>query len=365
MGEILCNGFPQIEEIFSRGNVMDEPGTKASAMTEPVTQASDALPAEDRWKEQIAFLSGYVLVSGASAMQLWSSTAAFQTGRNISFWSMDLPGQGDDVHFIEYQFLTAALSFALTAIFLSVIHILARGIWLGIGPRSDGESPTLAVSQKLKGLSEVTYDATLFLVFVVLGFLIFNMFLLFSTAVEHIFLHLHVWPNVAGWTGRIASVVALFGSAILAWTKMKDRISQTGAFIIREVGSKAAITSYLGILLSLMIATQSCYTASIGTAGQIFHQQRDDEIELHLDLGGATSAKEFATVTLQDEQEKKLQIPAFQDMGDGHYLALLRSRNLAAGRYHVALEYPHWNFSAEFPFIQTRISVERWFLVVP
>jgi hypothetical protein len=103
----------------------------------------------------------------------------------------------------------------------------------------------------------------------------------------------------------------------------------------------------------------------VGSAGQVFHQLRDDEIELHLDLGGATSPKQLATVTLEDDHGKTAQLPNLQDMGDGHYLALIRSRSLAAGRYKLALDYPHWNFSIKFPFMQTKISVERWFLVLP
>ena len=328
---------------------------------------TEVMSTENRWKEQIGFITAYVLVVGVSAMQLWSITAAFQTGRNISILSMNTPGQGTDFGFLEYQFLVCALALALTAIGLSVIHILARGLWLGIGFRAYGQtpSPDIEIGDNLRRLSEFAYDATLVLLLDFSVYLVLLLYYVCSAGIEHGLLHFGVSLKVAGWIGRLGSILPFVIAGIYLVIRMRKWVTRIVYFIVTEVGMKTVILSQVATVFAGLIALQSCYTASVGSAGQVFHQLRDDEIELHLDLGGATSPKQLATVTLQDEHGKTTQLPSFQDMGDGHYLALMRSRSLAAGRYKLALDYPHWNFSIKFPFMQTKISVERWFLVLP
>jgi hypothetical protein len=347
----------------------ETPGTAitGTGTSVPATGTAEVMSTEDRWKEQIGFITAYVLVVGVSAMQLWSTTAAFQTGRNISILSMNTPGQGTDIGFLEYQFLVCALAGALTAIGLSVIHILARGLWLGIGFRAYGQtpSPDTEIGESLRRLSEFAYDATLVLLLDFGVYLVLLLYYVCSAGIEHVLQHFGMSLKVAGWIGRMGSVLLFAIVGIYLVIKMSDWVARIISFLFKEVGMKTVMLSQVATVFAGLIALQSCYTASVGSAGQVFHQLRDDEIELHLDLGGATSPKQLATVTLQDEHRKTVQLPSFQDMGDGHYLALMRSRSLAAGRYKLALDYPHWNFSIKFPFMQTKISVERWFLVLP
>jgi hypothetical protein len=333
----------------------------------PAAVVTEVLSSEDRWKEQIGFITAYVLVVGVSAMQLWSSTAAFQTGRNVTVLTMNTPGQGLDISVFEYQLLVTALAGALTALGFSVIHILARGLWLGIGFRADGQLPSheTDISDGLRRLSEFAYDATMVLILYFFAYSGTVLLFLFSAIFEHLLEYFGVPLRVAGWIGRMGSVLIFIVVGIILLFRFRDWAVKILSLAFKEVGLKTVILSQVVILFVYLIVVQSCYTASVATTGQVFHQQRDDEIELHLDLGGATSPKQLATVTLQDEHGKATQIPNFQDMGDGHYLALMRSRSLAAGRYKLGLDYPHWNFSVKFPFMQTQISRERWFLVVP
>ncbi len=228
---------------------MGGPGTAlpeaGAAIQEPAPVVAEVMSTEDRWKEQIGFITAYVLVVGVSAMQLWSTTASFQTERNISILSMNTPGQGLDVSLIEYQFLVIALAGALTAIGLSVVHILGRGLWLGIGFRSDGQSSAshADVGQGLRRLSAFAYDATLVLVLYFVAYLALLLCFLLSAAIEHLLQQGGRPLSGAGGIGRMGAVVILFILGIYLLLKFKEWAASLMYLLFKEVGLKTVMIS--------------------------------------------------------------------------------------------------------------------------
>jgi hypothetical protein len=91
---------------------------------------TDPIADDDNWKEQLAFVSGYILVFGFAVLKLWPLAASFQTGMNINFWTMNLPNRGVNTPLWVFWYLTGALGMALTAIATAIGHIMARGLWL-------------------------------------------------------------------------------------------------------------------------------------------------------------------------------------------------------------------------------------------
>src|ERR1700722_18662127 len=94
---------------------------------------------DDAWKEQLAFVSGYILVFGFAVMKLWPLAAGFQTGISVNAWTMNLPSEGVNTALLVFNYLTTALGMALTAITLAILHILSRGLWLAFfsGPSAN------------------------------------------------------------------------------------------------------------------------------------------------------------------------------------------------------------------------------------
>src|SRR5437879_10871421 len=104
--------------------------------------ASPVNPNEEASKEQLTFVSGYVLVFGFALLKLWPIAARFQTGMTVHFWTVNLPQEGVRTPLIVFWALTALLGLALSAVFLAILHILCRGIWLGMSLTSSSVPPT-------------------------------------------------------------------------------------------------------------------------------------------------------------------------------------------------------------------------------
>ena len=120
---------------------------------------------DDRWKEELAFVSGYILVFGFAVLKLWPIAAGFQTGLNVNFWTVNLPSRGVATALWVFWGLTAALGIALTAIALAIGHILSRGLWLAFFSGSSTNPFVVGVGRLLDQSCRVIYRAAFFLLF--------------------------------------------------------------------------------------------------------------------------------------------------------------------------------------------------------
>ncbi|MGD0831235.1 MAG: hypothetical protein ABR907_09850 [Terracidiphilus sp.] len=324
---------------------------------------------EDGWKEQLAFVSSYIVGFGFAVMKLWPFAAAFQTGISVNFWTANFPSEGVNTPLWVFWYLTGAVAMAVTAITLATVHIFSRGLWLAFfsGPSAN---PFMAgMSRALDRSRKISYGAAFFLLFYVVVFLVFGALILLSAGVENAltsFLSLSL--KSAGWIARILVIVILL--SIWAYFNIKywPRIMRTlfdGRGQDAVSGVWAFIVAMLLFIVMWFIVIQNCFTAEVNLPGKVFQRSRGDLIEVELKLGGATSAVNVAQLKLMDTNGAQLKTLSAQDLGDGNYLGILQSRDLPEGRYELALEYPHSSFDSSFPFLHRRIVVQRWFLATP
>jgi hypothetical protein len=322
----------------------------------------------DSWQQQLAFASGYILVFGIALLKLWPLAAGIQTGMNVNFWTADFPSQGVKVELIEFWALTFVLGIAFTAIVLAVAHILCHGLALAFSTNADSHPLVIAASNKLDQLRRITYRAA-FLLLPYLGLLIaLDICLLISAGLENTLVsRFHLSMKAAGWTSRSLVTAAFLVTFLYGFYKLLPYLfSEKKSSRIGGAAHGFFLFSGTGALLTMMgvLVVQTCFTANMNVAGQVFQKSRNDLIEVRLDLGGATSAVALAQLTLADSRGTPLRSLSPQDLGEGHYISTIQSRDLPDGRYQVTLEYPHLSVSSLFPFLHKHIVSQRWFLVM-
>jgi hypothetical protein len=329
---------------------------------------TDPIADDDNWKEQLAFVSGYILVFGFTVLKLWPLAAGFQTGMDINFWTMNLPNSGVNTPLWVFWYLTGALGMALTAISTAIGHILARGLWLAFfsGP---GLNPLMAgISSLLDRFRKITYDAAFFLL-IYAGFLIVvGVLVMISAGLEGALMSsLLLSLKVAGWISRGLVMVILFVSVFFAFLKWFPRlVDQMTNSDAKGAASGMVVFGVTGIVYSLMwlLVIQTCYTAEMNLGSRVYERARNDVVEVDLTLGGSTSAVNLVQLKLADAQGKPISNLPTQDLGEGRYVSILQAHDLAVGRYQVTLDYPHLSLNSSFPFLHTRIAAQRWFVVI-
>jgi hypothetical protein len=333
------------------------------------------MPDDDPWKEQLAFVSGYILVFGFALLKLWPLTATFQTGMNISLFTMNLPQEGVKTELGVFWSLTALLAVALSAVFLAVVHILCRGLWLAFSIKPATSPLVTRIGRFLDRWRQLTYDAAFILLFYLVFVLALEALMMGSAGLERALVsYFSLSMRAAGWTSRIFVVLVFLALYFLGVRYARKYMSEIGRddadaapadedshapapWKIWTLGSCVFIVMWF-------LAIEMCHRAEIDVAGKIFDRGRSDLIEVDLALGGATSAVNLAQLKLSDARGVTVQPLAPQGMGEGKYISILQSQTLSTGRYQVVLDYPHLVVDSSFPFFHRRINASRWFVVV-
>ena len=324
---------------------------------------------EDGWKEQLAFVSGYILVFGCAVLKLWPFVAGFQTGISVNFWTANFPSEGVNTPLWVFWYLTGALGMAVTAITLALVHIFSRGLWLAFFSGTSTNPLMAGMSRMLDRLRKISYDAAFFLLFYVVIFIALGGLILLSAGVEGALTSsLSVSIKSAGWIAR--GLVFVVGMLIWSYFNIKywPRIMHTlfdGQIQDMNSGIWAFLIAILLFLVMYVVVIQNCFTAEVNLSGKVFQRSHRDLIEVELKLGGATSAVNLAQLRLSNSHGTPLQNLAPQNLGEGDYLGILQSQDLPEGLYQVTLEYPHSSFDSSYPFLHKRIVAQRWFLVTP
>jgi hypothetical protein len=324
---------------------------------------------DDNWKEQLAFVSGYILVFGFTVLKLWPLAAGFQTGMNITLLTVNLPNKGVNTPLWVFWYLTAALGMALTAIATAIGHILARGLWLAFFSGSNLNPVMAGISSLLDRFRRIMYDAAFYLLIYAGLLIVIGVLIMISAGLEGTLMSTFSLSLIAaGWISRGLVIVILFVSMILAFLKWFPRlIEQITRNEAQRLASGMAVFSVTGFVFSFMwfLAIQTCYTAEMNLGTRVYERCRNDLIEVDLALGGSTSAVNLVQLKLADARGTLINNLSPQDLGEGRYLSIVQSHDLAPGRYQVTLDYPHSSLNSSFPFLRTRIAAQRWFVVIP
>jgi hypothetical protein len=339
---------------------------------------------DDSSKDQLAFVSGYVLVFGFVALKLWPLAAGFQTGMTVNFWTTDPPSEGVIVPLNAFWSLACALGIALTAAMLAICHILCYGLRLLLRSIGTGNQLVYDICRHLDRLPRITFQAIFSLLFVVGAYLVFfplNMIRAWieGKLVSSLSLSLHAagWISlltflpflIAAWLAlRFLALPKLAPYIVPALTKYENLRPFPRIVAINKAIFKASISFFAPLILTtaiIALVIQTCYTAEISPVGSVFQRSRNDVIEVEMTLGGSSSALNLAQFKLTDSRGVPVGDLSPQDLGGGHYLFIIRSQNLQADRYQVTLEYPHSSLDSSFPFLHQRIVTRRWFLVTP
>lgn len=326
---------------------------------------------KDSWQQQLAFVSSYIIVFGFALLKLWPFTATFQTGQNINFWTANLPWQGVRTPLWVFWALTMALAVALSAVMLAVVHILCRGLWLAFFAQSGSDPVKVRVGSWLGRYCMFTYYSAFCLLIYLLLFIFVVVAVMLRAGFEQLLVtHLSVSVRAAGLmsVGLYVLVVSVLG--IWAYFRIMRYLRRTDwnkiLRILRELFPWLLPFATAGFLIGFMLplTVQTCYAVGMTVAGQVFHRSRSDLIQVQVTLGGAASDVSLLRLRLGQPNGQPVSDLSVEDLGEGQYLATLRSEDLPIGRYHVVLEYPHSAFDFVFPFLHRRVTVQRWFLVV-
>lgn len=326
--------------------------------------------ADDTWQQRLAFVSGYILVFGLALLKIWPVAATLQTGINVNFWMMNLPSQGVIIELWEFWALTSVIAMALVAIVLAVAHILLHGLSLAFPDPGGGQGLKADAAGLLNTLRDLTYKGAFTLLPFVVFLVVLDVLIMVAAGLESVLVYrFHLGLHTAGWLSRLAVMLILLLLLAIVMVKVYPRLSSwfetVGTLSPRDVAVGFFLVAAIAFLLTFMwfLAIQTCYTARMNVAGDVFQRSRNDQIEIHMDLGGATSAPHTAVLQLDDARGARLRTLDPEDLGDGHYVVVIQSRDLAEGRYQVTLTYPHLSMSSLFPFMHRQIVQHRWFLV--
>jgi len=330
------------------------------------------MPNDDRWKEQLAFVSGYILVFGFVTLRLWPFVAGFQTGKNINIWTPNLASAGGNAELWVFWYLTAAVGIAMTAFALAITHIISYGLWQAFFSGPSTKRAKVSISGLLDRSRQITYEAAFFLL-IPIGFLIpFGVLMMLSIVLERTLIARSSFSPVASWLISVSPVsLILLAGLWIAWRKWREWLPGWISTMYEDDLDKLFSTA-LAIIAALLtwcfmwsLAVENCYTAEINLTGHVFQRSRGDLAELEVTLGGSTSDPNLVQIELTDSCGTPVRLLKPQDLGDGHYLSVLRAQDLECGNYRVTLEYPHLSFNSSFPFQHQQISARRSFLVIP
>ena len=173
-------------------------------------QGGDLMADDDGWKEQLAFVSGYILVFGFALLKLWPLAAGFQTGMNVNLWTTNLPSQGVTTALWVYWGLTSVLGLALTAVSLAIGHIMCRGLWLAFFSGPSANPLVVGASHLLDRLRLITYDAAFFLLLYAGFGAVLGVMIMISAGFESALVSsLSLSLKAAGWIARSLVMIVL------------------------------------------------------------------------------------------------------------------------------------------------------------
>jgi hypothetical protein len=326
-----------------------------------MTPSLEARMNDELWKERLGFVSGTILAWGIVLVHFWPSVAIFQTGRHLRAWSMNTPGQGVRTDVWMFWLLTALLAVGAWTVFLAVVHILSRGLWMMVALEEKRGAGAMPLKNPLDKLSSLTYAAVFLQWFAVALLLVVVPLVLLSAGFEQLLAH--IMPmQVAGWIARIAvaiiNVIVTLFVVYRAFTTLPRLISVEDIVILNAI----YLVVVFGFMISWLVVIEFCNTVSLTVDSKVVRP--DHGVTVTVALGGATSDPREAQLQLVDAKNNVLPSPPLYDTGEGSYLSYIPP-SLSPGLYRVVLRYPHTSFTSSFPFVRGRTERSQTFLVAP
>jgi hypothetical protein len=328
----------------------------------PGQSNSEADQVAKKAKEQITFVSGSMVVLGLLTFKIWPVACHWQTGEHVRLWTTAWSPAKNDGAFMFY-FLLLALGFAAMTLLLSVIHIAIWGFWLALA--KDISKPEEGIQTKLLQWSQETYSA-LFL-FVCGNAAMYGLYIPVYWALAALLSKIHVSYLVAAF---VAAALVFFVPLLVARRYLKKRMSSKWADDVFEWLFDGDLWLHFQIVLALalvvfLVGKEFAYTLDLRMNQQVFSQRNLGTIEALVTLGGSTSDPSVAILTLQDSSGKPLKALEKLGLGGGEYVSLISTSELVPGRYRLALEYPQWSLTSQFPHFRSNAVETCSFVLLP
>jgi hypothetical protein len=321
-----------------------------------------ALMQDELWKERFGFVSGTILVWGLVLIRLWPSIAAFQTGRNVHFWTLNTPGEGVQPELWMFWILTALLALGGWTVALSILHVLSRGIWLMVSLEEERGGSPMPLKGPLDSFSSWTYAAVftqwIGVSLVLAGFPL----VLLSAGGEH-FLSRFLSARTVGWIVRMTVAAAAVAVVMFLLSKGLPALGR----LIRVQDVVALFVIWLvvlfGFFFAWMAAIELCGTVSLAIDAKVVH--RDQGVTVAVALGGTSSDPRAASLQLTSGSGATIQTLQLYDTGGGTYLNYIPAVGLGPGLYRVVLSYPHASLVTSFPYVSRTTTRVQSYLVLP
>jgi hypothetical protein len=323
----------------------------------------------ESWKERFAFVTGVIMVYGLLILSLWTKLAHFQVGKNLHIWTTNLPQEGTNTNITIFNIGTLLFSIAFMAIVLSLIHIISRGIYLAIS--SDFEmKPVLTVFERL---DMQTFNS----IFLLCAFWVFSLIFLslffLGAIIEYLLISLFsISLSTAGWISRSSIIIIIVIFAIWfviklgVFKKVRNRntaLTTNRLKVLARYFSKTFVISMICTFIIWMVAIEFCYTLELSLPSSSYSQSNNELIMINATLGGSTSDLKDAKLNLYDSNNVLVNSFSLNTIGNGDYISYIEPNSLKAGLYYIILEYPHVSLRASVPFISSKKSITKWFVI--
>lgn len=321
----------------------------------------------EHWKERLGFVSGTIVVWALAVMNLWPTVATFQTGQNLHFWTLTLPGDDPRPGLYAFWVLTLLLALGGCSLLLSVTHMFARGLWLGTEPGPGGNAMLHAVAGALDRVATFSYKTLLIQWLVVLTFLPLLAVGLGSAMLEAILRIMFV--STSPWLRFVAGVpffVLLFVPGYIAFCRFLNitHRSPDGLNMLVRIW-RPVLSSIAVVTLAWLLVIETCFTVDLTLNKSAIMKSRDDYVAATVRLGGAASDARYALLELVSGDGALARPITMQPMDGGWYAAHIPTRDLDEDVYRMVLRYPRASFDLSYPYLHFGTARTRSFVVLP
>jgi hypothetical protein len=313
----------------------------------------NSLRPDDPRKEQLAFVSGTVLVWGALLVQLWPVSSRVQTGEvaiSLTFHRITLAGE-------SHRLFAIVLALGLGMLLFGAAHVLARGLWLTQFSLEEDPSDLALIDR----VAQRTYVIIQIYWVVVVFTLIFNLIVLPSVVIYLALIDRLHWPLAAAQLIAVSLVfVPIFALGLIL--VRRPQYVRSGLATLRRVGWRNYVIASMAMFVFWLITVQQTYVADLRVNERVFRLSQGALVVATVELGGSASDPSLAQLHITREGGKPSSL-IFAPLGDGVYVSTLDASTLTEGRYEIRLTYPHSSISIVAPFIKRTIDRRVGFLV--
>jgi hypothetical protein len=310
----------------------------------------------EKWKDELSFISGNILVWGLVVLNFWPIVSHFQTGIDYHLGSRS----NITTEVLFFGFWTMLLAMAISVILMAIAHIFSRGIWLILS--NDSKYRTI-----LGSYCKTQYDiAILFLIYMGAGLFLGIFYDVVYLGVVKLFVSWSI--PFAEW---ITSLLILIINFLILYIFIHIIVFSPSISIVfsdleeyYKERLKAISLSLVVFFVLYLITIEACYTMDLTVNGKIFDRTRGDIIEVYVGLGGATSDANVTKLKLLDSSGTLINNLPMYFIGQGQYASYIQSSTLLGGRYEVALEYPSRLLSSSYPFVGSKSRESLGFVVI-